>query len=159
MMRTMLLNLDKPLWAESCSTAVYLRNRLPHSFLNAMTRYEALIYIKPVISHLHTFGASCYIHIPSKNRPAGLKLHSRAELVMFVRYISTSHIYRIPESNKYMRSVPANECYFSKNSSPTTPNSLQLSDAPTNSETESQFAEIEMDDPVRITDSNEPKNF
>jgi len=41
----------------------------------------------------------------------------------------------------------------------TVPNSLQLSDTPTNPKTESRFAEIEMDDPVRITDSNEPKNF
>jgi len=42
---------------------------------------------------------------------------------------------------------------------PTTPNSMQLSDTPTNPETESRFAEIEMGDPIRITDSNEPKNF
>ena len=43
-----------------------------------------------------------------------------------------------------------------KNSSPTIPNSMQLSDTPANPETESRFAEIEMEDPVRITDSNEP---
>jgi len=48
---------------------------------------------------------------------------------------------------------------FPENSSPTTPNSLQLSDTPTNPETESRFAEIELDNPVIITDSNEPKNF
>jgi len=159
MVRSMLLNLDKRLWAESCSTAVYLRNRLPHSFLNGMTPYEALYHVKPEISHLRTFGASCYIHIPSEKRPAGSKLHSRAELATFVGYTCTSHIYRIQESNKHIRSVPANECYFPKNSSPTAPNSLQLSDTPTNAETGSRFAEIEMDDPVRITDSNEPKNF
>jgi len=33
---------------------------------------------------------------------------------------------------------------------------MQLSDTPANPETESRFAEIEMEDPVRITDSNEP---
>jgi len=124
MMRAMLLNLDKCLWAVSCSTAVYLRNRLPHSFLNGMTLYEGLYHVKPEISHLRTFGASCYIHIPSEKRPAGSKLHSRAELATFVGYNSTSHIYRIQESNNNIRSVPANECYFPKNSSPTAPNSL-----------------------------------
>jgi len=124
-----------------------------------MTPYEALYHVKPEISHLRTFGASCYIHGLSEKRPAGSKLHSRAELAKFVGYTSTSHIYRIQESNKHIHSVPANECYFSKNSSSTESNSLKQSDTPTNPETESRFAEIEMDDPIRITDSNQPKNF
>ena len=159
MMHVMLLNLDKCLWAESYSTAVYLRNRLPYSFLNGMTTYEGLYHVKLEMSHLRTFGASCYIHILSEKHPAGSKLHSRAELAMFVAYTSTPHIYRIQESNKHICSVLANECYLPKNSSPTTPNSLQLSDTPTNSGTESRFAEIEMDDPYIIANSNEHKNF
>jgi len=102
-----------------------------------MTPCEALYHVKQEISHLRTFGASCYIHIPSEKHPAVTKLHSRAKLATFIRQISTSHIYRIQESNKHIRSVPANACYFPKNSSPTAPNSLQLSHALTNPETES----------------------
>jgi len=124
-----------------------------------MTPYEALYHVKPKISHLRTYGTSCYINILSEKRPAGSKLHSGADVATFIGYTSTSHIYRIQESNKHIRSVPSNEYYFPKNSTPTAPSSVQLSDAPTTPETESGFADFEMHDPVRITHSNESKNF
>jgi len=159
MMLAICLNLKKCLWAESCSPAVYLQNSLPHSFINGMTPYKALYHVKLKISHLRTFGASCYTHIASEKCPPSSKLHSREELATFVRYKFTSHVYRIQESNKHIHSILANECYFPKNASPTAPNSLQLSHTPTNLGTESRFAEIEMGDPVIITNSNEPNNF
>jgi len=127
-MCAMLLHLEKRLWPESCSTAVYLRNHLPYSYLNGMIPYEVLYHIKPEISQLHAFGTSCYIDILFEKNPAVAKLQSRAELGIFVGYISTSYIYRIQESNKYMRSVSTNESYLPKNPSPTTTNSLELSD-------------------------------
>jgi len=66
MMRAMLLNLDKRLWAEACTTSVYLRNRLPHSSLQDKTPFEVLYNTKPTISHLQPFGIPCYIHIPEE---------------------------------------------------------------------------------------------
>ena len=125
-LRAMLLHLEKPLWPDSCSTAVYLLNHLPYSYLNGMTPYEVLYHIKPEISQLHPFSTPCYIHILSEKDPAVSKLHWRAKLGTFVGYTSTLPIYRIQESNKDISSVSTNESYFPKNPSPTTPNSLEL---------------------------------
>lgn len=51
------------LWGEATSTAIYIKNRLPHAALSkqeAITPYEALMGQKPSISHLQPFGALCY---------------------------------------------------------------------------------------------------
>ena len=52
------INLDvRKLWGEATSTAVYLKNRLPHAALPTnITPYEALFKHKPSISHLQPFG-------------------------------------------------------------------------------------------------------
>jgi len=71
---------DKRLWAEACSTAVYLKNRLPHSHLHRITPYEALYKRKPIIRYLQPFGQQCYIHIYEDNRSSGSKLYPRAEM-------------------------------------------------------------------------------
>ena len=57
--------LDKRLWSETCHTAVYIKNRLPHSALPTnITPFEALFGRKPEIGHMRPFGALCYMHIP-----------------------------------------------------------------------------------------------
>ena len=126
MMRAMLLNLDLRLWAEACSTAIYLRNRLPHSFLDGITPFEGLYQCKPEIEHLRTFGASCYVHIPKEKRPSGSKLHPRAELAIFVGYTTTPTIYKIQTTNKHIHTVPAKECYFTTAEEPSINNDSQL---------------------------------
>lgn len=98
MMRTMLnsqKDLDLKLWAEACHTAVYLKNRLPHSALNGLTPYEILYNKKPVISHLQPFGVTCYIYIPPEKRGAGSKLKARAEKGIFVGYTDSMELYKV----------------------------------------------------------------
>ena len=126
MMRAMPRNLDSRLWAEACSTAIYLRNRLPHSFLDGITPFEALYQYKPEIGHLRAFGASCYVHIPKEKRPSGSKLHPRAELAIFVGYTTTPTIYKIQTTNKHIHTVPAKECYFTTAEEPSINNDSQL---------------------------------
>ena len=82
-------------WAEASTTAVYLKNRLPHSDVKGMTPYEALYNIKPKISHLQPFGKDCYVHIPEERRPPGSKLLSCAEKGIFFGYTNSHSIYKI----------------------------------------------------------------
>ena len=95
MARAMLVGLDKRLWAEAVHTAVYIKNRLPHSRLKDQTPYEAYNGRKPTISHLQPFGRECYVHIPVEKRPPGSKLLPRAEKAIFVGYTSSTKIYRV----------------------------------------------------------------
>ena len=53
--------LNKRLWAEAYATAVYTKNRLPHSSLQDMTPYEVFHRKKPSISHLQPFSRKSYI--------------------------------------------------------------------------------------------------
>ena len=102
MVRMMLLQqsediekLDKRLWAEACHTAMYIKNRLPHSTLSGMTPFEAMFGRKPQLVHMRPFGATCYIHISEEKRPAGSKLDPRAERAMFLGYTDTHKIYGV----------------------------------------------------------------
>ena len=122
----MLLNLDLGLWPEACSTAIYLPNRLSHSFLDAITPFETLYQCKPEIGHLRTFGASCHVHIPKEKCPSGSKLHPHAELAIFVGYTTIPTIYKIQTTNKYIHTVSAKECYFTMPEEPSINNDSQL---------------------------------
>ena len=55
--------LSKKFWAESLSTAVYLRNRSPSKAVVGMTPFEAWNDYKPEVSHLRVFGCTVYAHI------------------------------------------------------------------------------------------------
>ena len=55
-------NLPKSFWAESISTATYLRNRCPTNALVGMTPYEAWTGDKPNVEHLRVFGCIAYAH-------------------------------------------------------------------------------------------------
>src|ERR1700724_394232 len=51
------------------STALYLKNRLPHSSISTdKTPHELWFGTKPSLSHLCIFGCSVYIHIPMERR-------------------------------------------------------------------------------------------
>jgi len=97
MMRTMMIDISsKFLWAEAAATAVYIKNRLPHSRLpDRMTPYQALHGKKPPIKHLQPFGRRCYVRIPEEIRPSGSKLLARSIEGIFVGYTKSNQIYRI----------------------------------------------------------------
>lgn len=94
MVRCMIMDHGKYLWGEAYATAVYLKNRLPHSALKNKTPFEALYGKKPTIQHLHPFGQKCYVHIPVENRPPGTKLAPRAVEGIMVGYTDSDKIIR-----------------------------------------------------------------
>jgi len=124
MVRSMLIDLkpaDNFLWAEACSVAVYIRNRLPHSQLKQRrdntpaqekTPFEMLHNKQPSISHLQPFGSLCYIHIPEEKRSAGSKLQPRAERATFVGYTESPNIYKVQLANKQIFTIHARGCAF-----------------------------------------------
>ena len=82
---------SKFLWAEAAATAVYIKNRLPHSALpKQQTPYEVLKGEKPSKKHLQPFGQKCYVHIPEEARPSGSKLLPRAIEGRFLGYNKSS---------------------------------------------------------------------
>jgi hypothetical protein len=100
--RTMLLakELPKNLWAEACSTAVYLANRAGASSTRVgATPYELWMGVKPDLHHLKIFGSEAYVNVPKIKRT---KLDARAKKMIFVGYDSNSSNYRVfdPVSKK-----------------------------------------------------------
>ncbi|KAH9292825.1 hypothetical protein KI387_042000, partial [Taxus chinensis] len=92
--RAMLHDQDMPcyLWAEACSTTVYIQNRVPHKVLGKMTPEEAFTGKKPDVGHFRIFGSLAYCHIPEDTRT---KLDQTTEKGYLVGYSETSKAYRI----------------------------------------------------------------
>ena len=87
------------LWAEACSTVVYLQNRNPHRVVGNMTPEKCFTGKKPEVSHFHIFGSLTYSHVFSDKRT---KLEPTAKKGIFVGYDETSkafHIY-LPSQRK-----------------------------------------------------------
>src|SRR5437667_6315511 len=110
MARTMLFgaNLPNKLWAQAVSTAVYLKNRLPHSSLRGdITPHEMWFGIKPSLSHLHVFGCAAHTHVPEERRKryADGKVSHRSVHTYFVGYDKSDVIYKIwhPSNNSIVR--------------------------------------------------------
>jgi transposase InsO family protein len=80
------------LWAETCSTTVYVQNRCPHQTLRDMTPEEAFTGEKPEIGHLRIFGYSMYVHVPWERRT---KLDPSGRKGVFVDYNKSAKAYRI----------------------------------------------------------------
>jgi hypothetical protein len=70
-------------WAETLSTAVYLRNRSPSVAVKGKTPFEALTGQKPNVKHLRVFGCEAYAHVPKDERK---KLDSKARKCVFLGY-------------------------------------------------------------------------
>ena len=72
MSRSMLLDTklskNRSIWAESVSTAVYLKNRCPTKAVTGKTPYEAWFGQKPRVDHLRVFGCDAYVHVPKDER-------------------------------------------------------------------------------------------
>jgi len=86
-----------------------------------------------LISHLQPFGSLCYIHIPEDRRPAGSKLHPRAERAMFIGYTESPYIYKVQQlATKHMFTVQAANCTFIPNKSTNPQNPQPTNPQPTN---------------------------
>ena len=83
--------LPKNLWAEALATANYVRNRSPVSGRD-LTPWELCFGTKPDVTHLRTFGARAYAHIP---KPLRSKLESNSQPGTFLGYASNSKGYKI----------------------------------------------------------------
>jgi hypothetical protein len=80
------------LWAEAAMTAVYVKNRLPHSVLGFKTAEEMFTGKKLEVSHLKIFGCPVFIHISKEKRN---KLEPSRKKGIFVGYCEVSKAFRI----------------------------------------------------------------
>ena len=89
--RSMLADTKLPykFWAESLSTAVYLRNRSPSVAVKGKTLFEAWTGHKPNVRHLRVFGCEAYAHVPKDERK---KLDPKARKCILLGYGSTTKV-------------------------------------------------------------------
>jgi hypothetical protein len=81
------------LWAEACSTAVYIKNRLPHSaFKLKKSPYKIMFGGKRLIKRLYPFGAKYYVHIAEEKQIGKSKLSLRGLKCYVVSYTESSKI-------------------------------------------------------------------
>ena len=80
------------LWAEACSSAVYILNMSPHRALGCKTPKEMFTGKMPKIGHFRIFGCLTYSHVPSEKRT---KLEATGERGIFVGYDETSKAFCI----------------------------------------------------------------
>ena len=88
------VKLPKTFWAETLSTAAYVRNRSPTSTLRDKTPYETLNGRKPNVKHLRIFGCIglSHVHIPKDERE---KLDSKSRKCIVLGYGSITKGYRL----------------------------------------------------------------
>ena len=110
--RSMLADAKLPykFWAETLSTAVYLRNRSPSTAVKGKTPFEAWNGEKPNVKHLRIFGCEAYAHVPKDERK---KLDSKSRKCILLGYGTVIKGYRLydPERARvfYSRDVQFNE--------------------------------------------------
>ena len=75
--------LPKKFWAETLSTASYVRNQSPTTAVKTMAPYEVWKGYKPNVNHLCIFGCSAYAHIPKDERS---KMDPKAKKSIFLGY-------------------------------------------------------------------------
>ena len=80
------------LWAEACSTVVYVQNRCPHRRLRDMIPEGEFIGEKPKIGHLRIFGCPVYINVPRERRTT---LESSGKKGVFGGYTQSAKACRI----------------------------------------------------------------
>jgi hypothetical protein len=101
MARAMLIdaNLRDFFWPFAISTAVHIKQRVPHSSLPAgLTPFQLWFGHRPNLSHLHPFGTRCTARILSTH-PS--KFHPRGEPARFLGYATDAKGYLIWVSNEH----------------------------------------------------------
>ena len=88
--------LPKELWAEAVNTANYIRCRSPAA-KKLRTPWELFFGQKPDVSHMRTFGATAYSHLPEEKRQ---KLDNRSIRGVMVGYPDSTKGYRILLDNQ-----------------------------------------------------------
>ena len=113
-------NLPHKFWAETLTTAVYLRNRSPTKAVAGMTPFEAWNGYKPDVAHLRVFGCTVYAHIEKDERS---KLDPKAKKCILLGYGVQTKGYRLYDIERkrvfYSRNVlfevvPERMLYHSK---------------------------------------------
>ena len=84
-------HVPKRFWSQGIQSAAYLINRLPSSVLDYKSPFELLKGRKIDISHLRTFGCTCFVHVQADKRD---KLDPRSIKCMFLGYSSTQKGYK-----------------------------------------------------------------
>ena len=90
------------LGGELIQTAVYVRNRVPHSAMSNVTPYKTLHGKETSLGHLRAIGASAFVHVETRTR----KLEPRAWEKRLVGYSMDSKSFRIynPEKRNVRKS-------------------------------------------------------
>ena len=103
-------NLPKRFWAETLSTAVYLRNRSPTTVVQGKTPFEAWMKEKPNVGHLKVFGCLCYAHVAKDERQ---KFDAKARKCIMLGYGTETKAYRLYDIERkkvfFSRDVVFNE--------------------------------------------------
>jgi hypothetical protein len=91
MVRSMTLDsanvVSQALWAEAYSTAVHIKNCLPHyTFKLNTSLYEIMFGDRPLIKYLYLFGAKCYVYISEDKQIRTYKLSPRGIKYYVVGY-------------------------------------------------------------------------
>ena len=112
MTRSMLHHKDIPehFWAEAVQTAVYIRNRMTSRTLPChLTPYHRWYGKKPNLSHLRTFGSTCWYVVPKTKVK---KLDSRARKAIMMGYTSQSKGYKLWDTTSE-KFIVSRDVYFS----------------------------------------------
>ena len=104
--------LPKRFWAEALSTAMYLKNRSPHSYLDGKTPYEILHRQKPNLSHLRVFGCLATVHIPNQQHQ---KIDAKATVKIFIGYPDNIKGYRLIDSESQVVTISRNVIFHEEN--------------------------------------------
>lgn len=91
------------LWAESMSTASYIRNRVPSSRKPLATPFELYWGIKPNLAHARTFGCKVHVMIPDAMRRKGSPKSVEGK---FIGYFENSKAFKVwvPSQHRIVKS-------------------------------------------------------
>ena len=95
--------LQKPFWTAAMAHANYVRNRLPHSALEATSPYSAATGTAPDITTIPTFGATAYIHV-ERSRRRKLDVKARRGIFLGVSSDSQSYLIWASDTNQLLTS-------------------------------------------------------
>eukprot|EP00253_Pinus_taeda_P001913 PITA_01913 len=85
-------DMPKFLWAEACSTTVYVQNMTPHKELGKITPKKVFAGKTPEVSHFRIFGSLAYCRIPEEKRE---KLDKTAQKGYLMGYSENVKAYRV----------------------------------------------------------------